>query len=71
MQIAVGAILSSTVTIEVQVDTLPWTSVTFSLTVFGPRFAQLNAVGALPVAGVEGDQGYSQGVDAEVPHIVR
>src|SRR5688500_8959496 len=43
-QIAVGAILSSTVTVAVQVDVFPFTSVTVKVTVFGPPLAQVQLV---------------------------
>src|SRR5580658_10656490 len=41
---AVGAILSSTVTVAVAVEALPLSSVTVSVTVLAPRFEQVNAV---------------------------
>jgi hypothetical protein len=40
----VGAILSSTVTVAVQVDTFPLLSVTVKTTVFAPTFEQSNEV---------------------------
>ena len=39
-QSAVGSTVSSTVTSAVQVETLPFTSVTVSITVFAPTFEQ-------------------------------
>ena len=57
-QIAVGATLSSTVTVAVHVLELPFTSVTVKVTVFGPTSAQVNELGltesdAIPQASVE------------------
>ena len=42
---AVGRIVSSTVTVAVQVDELPEESVTVSVTAFAPMLRQVNAVG--------------------------
>jgi hypothetical protein len=53
-QSATGAILSTTVTIEVQVDVFPEASVAVNVTVFGPTLVQLNTLG-LTVA-VKGPQ---------------
>jgi len=43
--IAVGSTLSSTVTVAVQVEEFPLTSVTVNVTVFAPTFEQLNVAG--------------------------
>jgi len=40
-----GAILSTTVTVAVQVETFPFTSVTVSVTVLLPTLAQVNELG--------------------------
>jgi hypothetical protein len=45
LQRAFGAVLSTTVTVEVQVDIRPLLSVTVNVTVFGPTFAQVKAKG--------------------------
>ena len=44
-QTAVGAMLSCTVTVALQVDTLPFTSVTVRVTVFVPMLAQEKLLG--------------------------
>src|SRR6185503_14790264 len=44
-QTAVGATSSFTVTVAVQVELLPFTSVTVSVTVFGPTLAQVKVLG--------------------------
>ncbi len=56
-QFATGFTESSTVTVLVQVEELPFTSVTVRVTVFGPTFAQVKEVGealreAMPQASV-------------------
>jgi hypothetical protein len=58
VQIAVGGVTSFTVTVAVQVDEFPFTSVTVSVTVFAPVLAQVNEEGetdseAIPHASVE------------------
>ena len=57
-QVIVGAILSSTVTVVVQVEVFPFTSVTVSVTVLSPISAHENVSGetesvAIPQASVE------------------
>src|SRR5690606_15309562 len=51
-QFAMGATLSSTVTIVVQVETLPFTSLTVKVTVFGPTSAQVKAVMSIEVLAI-------------------
>ncbi len=56
-QFATGFTLSSTVTVLVQVEELPFTSVTVRVTVLAPTFAQVKEVGeaeseAIPQASV-------------------
>src|SRR5690606_3625608 len=48
-QAIVGAMLSSTVTIVVQVETFPFTSVTVKVTVFGPTSAQVKSATSIEV----------------------
>jgi len=43
-QVAVGAILSATVTVVVQVDLLPLASVTCNVTWLGPTLVQLKSI---------------------------
>ena len=47
-----GAILSTTVTVAVQVETFPFTSVTVSVTVFAPTFAQVNELGETVIEAI-------------------
>ena len=49
---ATGAILSSTVTIDVHVDTFPLISVTVNVTVFGPTFEQSNVVTSIAIKSI-------------------
>src|SRR5690606_4825260 len=51
-QAIVGAMLSSTVTIVVQVETLPFTSVTVKVTVFGPTSEQVKSVTSIEVLAI-------------------
>jgi hypothetical protein len=51
-QTAVGAMLSTTVTVDVQVETFPFTSVTVSVTVFAPTFAQVNELGETVIEAI-------------------
>ena len=48
----IGVIVSNTVTIEVAVFTLPFTSVTESVTVFAPMLAQVNVLGEAPKVAI-------------------
>ena len=57
-QVIAGAVTSAMVTVELQVAALPFTSVTVSITVFGPLSAQVKAVlpavrVAMPQASVD------------------
>ena len=49
---AVGATLSSTITVEVQVELFPLTSVTVSVTVFGPTSAQVKLFGLTDILAI-------------------
>ncbi|SRX75945.1 hypothetical protein AEQU3_02943 [Aequorivita antarctica] len=51
-QFATGATLSSTVTTVVQVEPLPFTSVTVSVTVLGPTLLQLKEVTSIEVLAI-------------------
>ena len=44
-QVITGLMLSTTVTVDVQVDVFPELSLTVSVTVFGPRLAQVKLDG--------------------------
>ena len=57
-QVTEGSIVSSTVTVALQVSELPAASCTVNVTVFAPMFAQLNTAGdterlVTPVSSVE------------------
>jgi hypothetical protein len=45
LQMAAGLMVSDTVTVDVQIELLPFTSVTVIVTVFAPMFAQVNVLG--------------------------
>jgi hypothetical protein len=45
LQIATGTTVSDTVTVDVHIELLPFTSVTVIVTVFAPMFAQVNVLG--------------------------
>ena len=51
-QLATGETLSSTVTIVVQVELFPFTSVTVRVTVFGPTSAQVKSVISIDVLAI-------------------
>src|SRR5688572_31859218 len=58
MHTITGRILSSTVTFALHVEVFPFTSITVRITVFIPRFIQLNVIGdtlmdAIPHASLE------------------
>jgi len=58
LQIATGLMVSETVTVDVQIELLPFTSVTVNVTVFAPMFAHVNALGvtaklAIPHASLD------------------
>src|SRR5690606_36120346 len=49
---ATGATLSSTVTIVIQVEVFPFTSITVNVTVFGPTSAQVKSVTSIEVLAI-------------------
>ena len=52
-QIAVGRVVSDTVTVDVQVAVFPLASVTVSVTVFGPTFAHVKLSGVAEIVKVQ------------------